>query len=278
MRSAYRVLALYTILFLFYSCSSNKGFIPYEGLKGKPTHVKILDFDLFPENSTQEPKLQSWEFYEFDKIGRKISYQVFRSDSTPVTGGSRYYYSNKGPIQYQENFDLKGNIQSRTDFTYDKKGRLLKSGTVAGGKETSVKEISYDPKKPISNTKITYNGKAVVQNSVNSLDKKGRIVLMTDYLPNGDLKGKLGYAYDKKGNEILQDWYNSEGKLFQYFQKTFNERNEEILNERFEMIADTPVKTSETRYEYLYDSLGNQSQVSVIAGGKTYLKKVVIIY
>jgi hypothetical protein len=278
MRSAYRVLTFHTILFFFYSCSSNKGFIPYEGLKGKPTHVRILDFDPFPENSTQEPKLQSWEFYEFDKIGRKISYQVFRSDSTPINGGSRYYYSNKGPIQYQEKFDLKGDIKSRTEFTYDKKGRLLKSRTVAGGKETSVKEISYDPKEPISNTKIIYNGKAVVQNSVNSLDEKGRIVLMTDYLPNGDLKGKLGYAYDNNGNEILQEWYNSEGRLFQYFKKFYNERNEEILHERFEMIAGKPVKTSETRYEYLYDSLGNQSQVSVMAGGKIFLKKVVINY
>ncbi len=278
MRPFCRILVLATISLFFYSCSGNKGFIPYEGLKGKPAQVKIIDYEPFSENSTQEPKLQSWEIFEFDKIGRKVSYQVFRSDSTPVTGGSRFYYPNKGPVQYQENFDLKGGVQSRTDFTYDKKGRLLKSRTVAGGKETSVKEISYDPKKPISNTKITYNGKAVIQNSVNSLDNQGRIVLMTDYLPNGDLKGKLGYAYDKNGNEILQEWYNSEGQLFQYFQKSYNEKQEETLNERFEMFAGKPVKTSETRTEYLYDTLGNQSQVSVLAGGKIYMKKVVIIY
>ncbi|WP_139352714.1 hypothetical protein [Algoriphagus sp. A40] len=241
--------------------------------------MKILDFEPLKEKSTQEPKLESWEIYEFDKIGRIISYQVFRSDSTPVTGGSRFYYSSKGPVQHQENFDLKGNLQSRTDFTYDKKERLLKSRTMAGGKETSLKEISYDPKKPISNTKITYYGKAVMQNSIDSLDEKGRIVMMTDYLPNGALKGKLGYVYDKKGNEILQEWYNSEGQLFQFYKKTYNERNEEILNERFEIVAGEPVKSSsEIRYEYLYDSLGNQSQVSVKTGNMIYIKKVIVTY
>lgn len=277
--SAFKILAILTVLIFVFSCSSNKGFLPYEGLKGQPTQVKILDFEPLSENSTQEPKLESWEIYEFDKIGRKISYQVFRSDSTPVTGGSRFYYSNKGPVQYQENFDLKGSLQSRTDFTYDQKGRFLKSRTLAGGKETSLKEISYDRKRPISNTKITYNGKAVMQNSVDSLDEKGRIVLMTDYLPNGGLKGKLGYAYDKNGNVILQEWYNSEGQLFQFYKKTYNERNEEILNEGFEIIAGKPVKSSsETRYDYLYDSLGNQSQVSVKTGGKIYIKKVIVTY
>lgn len=278
MKFAFRHLSLGVFFVLGFSCVSPKGFLPYEGLKGNPTEVKILDFEPIAENSSQEPKLSSWEVYEFDEEGRKISYQVFRKDSTPVNGGSRFFYPKKGPVEYQLNYNVEGELQSRTDFTYDKKGRMLKSRTVARGEETSTKEISYDPKKPISNTKILYYGKALVQNSVDQLDKKGRIVLMTDYHSNGSLKGKLGYTYDKNGNEILQEWYNSAGNLFQFFRKTYNEYNDPILNEEFKIISGEPIKISETPTEYLYDTLGNQSQVMVRSNGKIYIKKVEVSY
>ncbi|MFT7424544.1 MAG: hypothetical protein ACI9O5_000478 [Algoriphagus sp.] len=173
---------------------------------------------------------------------------------------------------------MKGETQSRTDFNYDQKGRILKSRTVAGEKETSTKEINYDPKKPISYTKIIYNTKALIQNSVNQMDKKGRVILMTDYHSNGALKGKIRYSFDNKGNDILQEWYNSEDQLFQFFKKTYNKNNDPILNERFEIIAGNPLKTNETPTEYLYDSLGNQSKVTVKADGKAFIKKVEVTY
>lgn len=269
---------LVTFLFLFISCSSPKGFIPYEGLKGKPHHVQIIDYNPIPENSLEEPQASFWEIYEFDGKGRKIRYQSYRNDGTRVDGGIKYFYLDKGPIQYQESYGLNGEIRSRWDHTYDQKGRLIKTRITSGGKETSLKEIIYDPKQPISYTKIIYNGDAVIQNSVNQLDKKGRILLMTDSLPNGTLKGRLQYAYDKNGNEVLQKWYNSNDQLYVFYKKYFNDRNEEIRNEKFEIIQGDTTLTSTATTEYEYDAQGNQSKMTVKVDGSKFIKKVVPYY
>lgn len=101
---------------------------------------------------------------------------------------------------------------------------------------------------------------------------------MTDYHQNGIFKGILGYAYDKNGNEILQEWYNSQDQLFVFYKKYYNSRNEEILIEKFEVVKGDTVLTSTSTIEYLYGDYGNQSQVTNKTGGKAYIKKVIVSY
>lgn len=259
-------------------CQAQEKFIPFEGLKGKPHHVQIIDYAPIPENSTDEPKVSSWEIYEFDKKGRKIGLQIYRKDASRVNGGTKFFYQKNGLVDYEENYELNGELRSKADHTYDQKGRLIKTQVISKGKETALKEITYDPEKPVSYTKLIYDGKAVMQNSVNQLNEKGRILLMTDFYPNGNLKGKLEYAYDKNGNEISQKWYNASDQLFVFYKKYYNDRNEEIRNEKYEIVEGDTVLTSTTITEYRYDDKGNQSQVIIKSGGVVYLKKVVPFY
>lgn len=276
--SSIEVITFISFLFLSNFCLGQKGLIPYEGLKGKPHHVQIIDHVPIPENSKDEPQVSSWEIYEFDDKGRKVGYQIYRKDASRVSGGTRYFYLKNGLVDYQENYELNGELRSRADHTYDQKGRLIKTQIISGGKETALKEITYDPKKPISYTKLIYNGKDIVQNSVDQLDEEGRILLMTDFLPNGNLKGKLEYAYDQRGNEVLQKWYNAADQLFVFYKKYYNDRNEEIRNEKYDIVQGDTVLTSTTTTEYRYDEKGNQSEVIIRTGGVMYIKKVVPYY
>lgn len=273
-----KAIALLALIFISGICPAQEKFTPFEGLKGKPHHVQIIDYASIPENSSDEPQVSSWEIYEFDKKGRKVGLQIYRKDASQVNGGTKFFYQKNGLMDYEENYELNGELRSKADHTYDQKGRLIKTQVISKGKETALKEITYDPKKPISYTKLIYDGRAVMQNSVNQLDEEGRILLMTDFYPNGNLKGKLEYAYDKNGNEILQRWYNASDQLFAFYKKYYNDRNEEIRNEKYEIVEGDTVLTSTTITEYRYDDRGNQSQVIIKSGGVVYLKKVVPFY
>ncbi|SEG35109.1 hypothetical protein [Algoriphagus boritolerans] len=76
MPSAFRNLAFLALLIFLFSCSSPKGYIPYEGLNGKPHHVQLIDFEAITDGSLTEPQVSSWEIYEFDEKGRNVGYQV----------------------------------------------------------------------------------------------------------------------------------------------------------------------------------------------------------
>ncbi|MDI1324907.1 MAG: hypothetical protein PSV36_19340 [Algoriphagus sp.] len=270
------LLIIFSVLFIL-SCSSSKNYLPYEGYGGKPNKLEFISFSSVPAGSSIEPNLMSKEVYEFDKKGRKVSIQIFRGNLSPVNGGTGYYYSKNGSLERSEFYDLDGKIQTTQFFQYNKKGQLIKT-EFHKGNQITVKKTTFDPKNHLSYTTLTSPDGSLRENSVKQLDKKGRPLVMTDFTKEGAQKIKIEFQYDQSGNEIFSKWYNAEDELYEYYRRSFNSKNDEVLNEKFKVTDGDTLLVSTTIFEYTYDTLENQIERRIMEDGKVYLDRINVFY
>ncbi len=271
----------FPVLFFFSiltsSCISIKEKSLFEGYRGNPKKLEFLFFPTQADSIETEPMPMMKAVYSFNEKGKVTFIQDFRQNGTPTNGGSAYFYNQKGLETKAEFYELDGSIRSTSFKYYNKKGRLIRSESHTKDK-VYLSKIAYEP-----NPKITFNSDLepnviLIGNSVYKLDKKGRPIVLTDYLKNGSQKLKIEKEYDKKGNEISSRWFNFQNELYEYYVSSYNQNADQTSIKKFSISNNDTLLISTTTLEYKYDSLGNEVEKRIKSNGNIILERVNIIY
>ena len=88
-------------------------------------------------------------------------------------------------------------------------------------------------------------------------DKKGNIIEENDYDSDGSLNSKTTYKYDEKGNKIEENDYDSDGRLSYKYTYKYDEKGNIIEENHYD--SDGRLRS---KYTYKYDKKGNMIEAN----------------
>ena len=185
--------------------------------------------------------------YTLNEEGRRVEYIVFESNGS-VGARFVYKYDAKGSLTEEQFYTHTGRLGGRLVYTFDEKGNRISETSYEGDGTLSWKNISkydangnktewtqhhgntlryrmlysYDSKGRVLETEtLEFNGTpgVIVTHApgpgrvVNTYDDDKRTKEVATYGLDGTLKGKVGYAYDERGNEVRLTMFNADGSI-----------------------------------------------------------------
>lgn len=200
------------LILIIFSCSSSKYFNAFNGLKNKPKLLKITEFRVVYENDSIFNKVrEGQEVYHFDKKGKIKSHIYYNSNGKQQNGGTKYIYDKKGNLINIKYFLLDSTLQVEYRNIYGN-DNLLKRREIVYADSKKFTNFRYDKKN--KKTIITaYDYKGEITNISHKKFNKGReneLIFMNEL---GETSSVIKKLYNSFGNNIKNDWYDSNNKL-----------------------------------------------------------------
>ncbi len=192
-------------------------------------------------------------------------------------GYTDYLYNEQKQLIEVLNYDANGGFSDKARRIYDKKGRiyevlLINSGDGLIGSVQldysdtthTVTETHYNSRGKLQRkeirqldknefpveTKIYDSENKLINHRKEAFDKNGERNTLTVFSPEGETLMNVSFKYDKKGNLILQEGTDEEGKPFlpQRYEYEFDQQGN--WTKKVEYVGDKSTSWTERQFEY----------------------------
>lgn len=255
------------IIIILGGCSNLKYLDEFDGFKNKPKEVESTKFRIKYVDSLPKEEMAFKYIYFYDSKGRKFKSRSFKSDGSPSSGGWSYSYDKYGNETQITIYNIDSTINVQNNYKYNKFGQQIEREYISSG-EKSITKYFYDQKNRIQKIIIKNEDGSFRENAVQRYDKQWRKIELTSYDAQGKQKSRIEFFYDERGNENQSKWYNSENKLYEYYNSTFNFKNDRIRIEKYRIENGESKLVSDTITQYKYDEKENCIEERLIYNGK----------
>jgi len=251
--------------FLFFSCNTSiqkqpENDLSEKGLKGNVKFYKETKYKPI-ETLGKIEKGHAINIAEtnFNNEGNLID-QRFFSYETNFTSKTIYSYNEKGSlIKVVEEYGKNGELKRRNrTYNYDKKEKLIEEKWYNKEKKIESKRTyNYDKKgNLIEESYWSDEGNFIYQTTYYIYDNKGNLI--ENYSKGEKLKGRIKntYEYDEKGNEIEGIFYFNGIEERKWYNR-YDEKENLIEEEAFLFKGENVDKAFSYRTTHKYDTKGN---------------------
>lgn len=251
----------FIICILFISCTSSLKYLnKFDGFNGKPEKIESTKYKVEYKDSISTETMAYKTIDFFDSKGRKTKTLMFKSDGSPSTGGIYYSYDKFGNQVKSIMYNRDGTINLENQYKYDNYGNEIERVYLSGNRKSITKTI-YDRKNKTLRITGKYSDGSFKEDAIQKHDDKWKKTELISFDSNGDQETRIEFFYDKTGNAIQSKWYNSENELYEYYNSTYNLKNDRIRIEKYRISNGEPKLVDDTKTAYEYDEKGNLIEV-----------------
>lgn len=249
------------------SCSNLKYLDTFDGFNNKPKEVESTTFRVKYFDSLPKEEMAFKYVYFYDSKGRKFKALSYKSNGSPSSGGWNYSYDKYGNQTQNIFYNIDSSINVQNNYKYNKFGQQIEREYISGGKISITKNI-YDRKNRIQKIISKKSDGSFKEKAIQRYDKQWRKIELVSYDTLNKQKSRIEFFYDEDGNENQSKWYNSENKLYEYYNSTYNSKNDRIQIKKYQVRNGESKLVSDTKTEYKYDEKGNCIEERLISNGK----------
>ncbi|MDR3627584.1 MAG: hypothetical protein P4L45_12155 [Ignavibacteriaceae bacterium] len=219
---------------------------------------------------------QTIMYNEFDSTGKCIHWIKYWPDGAKVEETNQYAYDGKGHISGITSKGMDGNLDTRTENTFDVNGNEIESNKyISGGTLVTTYTHKYDKKgreteqtitkgsDPIPRRKVfTYNDlKNIIETDffrqdtitykyVTQYNSGNNPVEENQFTPEGEHTRRILYSYDSNGNQTECRTSYGDGKLISVIKYTYDKFGN-ILEETQYSSKEEPESIVKYNYDYI---------------------------
>lgn len=262
-----RIILLLLVLITFENCVNLEYLNSFEGLHGKPEIVESKTYKIEYDRNLITEKIAHSEMEYYDLEGRKIKSNSYKSDGTTDDGDRLYDYNKHGNLVRETLYKKDGSVNYKIENEYNQFGQLIINDFVSA-ENKMIREYTFNRITKTSKFDRKNQDGIILERAVFKYDSNWRKIEFKGLDNNNDQTSRIQFFYDERGNEIKSKWYNSGNNLYNYYNKTFNLKNDIIKTERYS-ISDGKLKfVSAEEFEYKYDKHKNIIEKKLISNGK----------
>jgi hypothetical protein len=251
------ILLFITLLSL--SCSRLKYLNAFNGYKGNPKNVVSTNYlsQVSEKGDSTIEKLSFEELYSFDSKGRIVKHLFYSSDSNINKNWWKYVYDKSGNIIQNTLFRKDSSIVVTNNYQFNKYGQIIQREYL-GGNDKSITQKRYDRKK----REVIIYGYNKTNDSLYEKEKiyyndKWKDKEIIGFNKSGKLNTRIENEYDDNQNNTRQNWYDSNNKMYEFYKNFFNEKNDRIRIEKYNVRKGDTTLIETSKIEYQYDLKGN---------------------
>lgn len=243
---------LILVLLIFLGCSNLKHLNEFYGFKSNPKSIQIDKFKY--ENGQEEFKTRT--LIEFDRKGRIITHQSFKSDKTPSGGGWEYKYDKFGNVIEQNLLLNNGSYNVKNIYKFNNDGQEVFREYISGSRRIETKS-TYDENGNLKEVVGKYPGGKFGEHSIFEYNSQGEKTALISYNSDGSQKSKFEFRYDENGNQIESKRYNAENELQSFTKYSYNKVGD-IISTKSYIIKDGQTELINFgKNDIKYDERGN---------------------
>ncbi|WP_282124313.1 hypothetical protein [Algibacter mikhailovii] len=254
---------LLLLLFVLTSCSNLKYLNAFDGYKNTPKEIKLTTFRVKYIDNLPQKEIRTIDIFYYDSKGRRIKNLEVDSNGLPISGETNYSYDRYGNNTQYIFYNKDGTINVKNNYKYNKFGQLIEKTS-----DKSITKYEIDRKNRICKITGRNNHGSITEKALLKYDEKWRDSVLISFDHSDKVKSKIEFLYDKNGNEIQSNWFNSENILYEIYKKKYDFKNNTTQVNKYQIHNGDETLISVTNFEYKYDRFGNSIEQKLIFDGK----------
>jgi hypothetical protein len=227
-------------------------YFTYKGdgtLESKLTSLYNNQGIILESNEYTKGKLTLRNTYKYDSKFNNTEESCYWADGT-LKWREAFSYDKKGNLEEVTDYKLNGRFESRFTYKYDDKDNVIEENEYNSDTSTRHKRIT---------SRYAANGAVVETNRFNEdgilvftlkLDREGVKLTNTTYNADGSFKGLTTKTYDERGNEILEDRFFANEMLNVKFSHTYEYDKEGNWTRKITHKDEIPMEVTDRKIEY----------------------------
>jgi len=221
---------------------------------------EIIETTIYDSLGIYEEKFLS----KYDTRGNKIEYNIYNKYNK-LKSKITYHYDKKDNLLERSRYNSDGSLSEKTHYVYDTRNNKIEEN-VFNSKSGNKSTFIYDKKNRIIKSNVYNSSDKLISNF--KYDKQGRKIEMYKQYTLKNVLFQDGInIYDKKGNEIENDYYNNKilesKRIYKY-----NNNGQISEDETYNLDGSFYGKIT-----YYYDDFGNLTKRKEFVKGNVLFKE-----